>query len=139
MFKNILLATDGYISTEKAVCAAIRFAKNFAARLHIISIIDITSFANLPTNVFEELENTAKSAIERIANCIEERDIKIEIIKEISIGNPGIEIIKYAKNNSIDIIIMGTTQKNILSRFVLGSVAEDVVRRSKMPVLIIPK
>ncbi len=44
----------------------------------------------------------------------------------------------YAKRSSIDLIVMGTTQKRWLDRFLLGSVSENVVRISKIPVLVTP-
>jgi nucleotide-binding universal stress UspA family protein len=52
-------------------------------------------------------------------------------------GNPSHEIIEFADNNNIDLIIMGTLGKTGFDRFLLGSVAEKVTRNSKVPVLVV--
>ena len=53
-------------------------------------------------------------------------------------GNPVNEILKYAENNHCDLIVMGTHGKGILTHAILGSVAEKVIRKSKIPVMVIP-
>ena len=54
-------------------------------------------------------------------------------------GNPGSEIISYAESAGMDIIILGAVGRTGLDKFLLGSVAEKVVRNSKIPVLTIPR
>ncbi|MDP2766255.1 MAG: universal stress protein, partial [Candidatus Methanoperedens sp.] len=61
----------------------------------------------------------------------------IEVERNTIEGHPADEIIKYAEKNSISLIIMGTLGKSGLDRFLLGSVAEKVVRTSKIPVLVV--
>ena len=53
-------------------------------------------------------------------------------------GHPVNEILRYAEKNSCDIIVMGTHGKGLISHALLGSVAEKVMRRSKVPVVVIP-
>ena len=52
-------------------------------------------------------------------------------------GNPADEIVKFAEENDIDLIVMGTLGKTGIQRFLLGSVTENVIRHSKKPVLVI--
>ena len=52
-------------------------------------------------------------------------------------GHPADEIVKFAEQNDIEMIVMGTLGKTGLDRFLLGSVAENVVRHSKIPVLVV--
>ncbi|HID26562.1 MAG TPA: universal stress protein [Methanosarcinales archaeon] len=52
-------------------------------------------------------------------------------------GNPAEEIVNFANNNSIDLIVMGTMGKSGLDRFLLGSVAEKVTRTSLIPVMVV--
>ncbi|MDO9098890.1 MAG: universal stress protein, partial [Candidatus Methanoperedens sp.] len=61
----------------------------------------------------------------------------LEVERNTVEGHPAEEIIKYAEKNSISLIVMGTLGKSGLDRFLLGSVAEKVVRNSKIPVLIV--
>jgi len=52
-------------------------------------------------------------------------------------GHPADEIVKFAEQNDIEMIVMGTLGKTGLDRFLLGSAAENVVRHSKIPVLVV--
>ena len=54
-------------------------------------------------------------------------------------GNPGSEIISYAEKNGMDIIVIGSVGRTGLDKFLLGSVAEKVVRNSRIPVLTVPR
>lgn len=59
-------------------------------------------------------------------------------VKEVLLeGYPSEEIINFAENNNMDLILMGTLGKTGLERFLVGSVAENVVRNSKVPVMVI--
>ncbi|MFH1139105.1 MAG: universal stress protein [Pseudomonadota bacterium] len=56
---------------------------------------------------------------------------------QVLLGDPVEEIINYAKNNEIDLIIMGTHGRKGLDRVILGSVAENVTRSSHVPVMTV--
>lgn len=59
------------------------------------------------------------------------------IIQDALKGHPGNEIVNFAENNDIYLIVMGTPGKTGTDRFLMGSVAEKVVRKSKVPVLVV--
>jgi len=52
-------------------------------------------------------------------------------------GHPSSAIIEFAENNNVDLVVLGTLGKTGLDRFLLGSVAEKVVRGSKVPVMVV--
>ena len=52
-------------------------------------------------------------------------------------GHPSNEIITFAENNNADLIVIGTLGKTGLDRFLMGSVAEKVIRGSKVPVMVV--
>ena len=54
-------------------------------------------------------------------------------------GNPSDEIMRYAKKEGTDVIVVGAVGRTGLDKFLLGSVAEKVVRNSKIPVLTVPR
>ncbi len=60
----------------------------------------------------------------------------VEVETETTIGSPADAILEYAENNGIDHIVMGSRGRSGLSRLLLGSVAETVVRRSSVPVTV---
>jgi nucleotide-binding universal stress UspA family protein len=61
----------------------------------------------------------------------------IEVESVILEGNPANEIIDFAEKNDIDLIVVGTHEKTELQRFLVGSVAENVIRHSRKAVLIV--
>ena len=61
----------------------------------------------------------------------------VEVREVLLEGHPSNEIIDFAENNNADLIVVGTLGKTGLDRFLMGSVAEKVVRGSKVPVLVV--
>ena len=63
---------------------------------------------------------------------------KNRVRRSITEGIPSAQIVRYAEENSIDLIVMGTHGRTGFNHFLMGSEAEKVVRRSSCPVLTIP-
>lgn len=143
MYQKILLPTDGSEAAEVAAKEGIKLAKILNSKLHILYVIDVSAFAGIPTEAVWEnmrslLEEEGKKALERVKALAEAEGFhNVEcLIKE---GVPAKEIISTAKEIEVDLIVMGTSGKSGLDRFLIGSVTERVVRTSKIPVLIIRK
>ncbi len=140
LFKKILIATDGSEYTKNAVDYGIDLAKNTGAELHAIYVVDTAAFASIPMDaawesMYELLRQEGDEATKYVADKAEV--LGLEVDRNTIEGHPADEIIKYAENNSMSIIVMGTLGKSGLDRFLLGSVAEKVVRNSKIPVLVV--
>jgi nucleotide-binding universal stress UspA family protein len=140
LYQKILIATDGSEYTKKAVDHGIELANNTGAKLHAIYVIDIKAYG-FPLSASTEytysiLRQEGDMAIKYVAERAEAAGLEAEgIIVE---GHPADEIIKYAEKNSIDLIVMGTLGKSGLDRFLMGSVADKVIRNSKIPVIAVP-
>jgi nucleotide-binding universal stress UspA family protein len=65
----------------------------------------------------------------------EKAGVKVETV--LAQGHPGSEIIAFAENNNIDLIVMGTPGRGGIDRILMGSVAGDVVRHAKARVMIV--
>ena len=143
MYQKILLPTDGSEAAEVAAKEGIKLAKILNSKLHVLYVIDVSAFAGIPTEAVWEnmrslLEEEGKKALEKVKALAEAEGFhNVEcLIKE---GVPAKEIISTAKEIEADLIVMGTSGKSGLDRFLIGSVTERVVRTSKIPVLIIRK
>ncbi len=140
LVKRILIATDGSEYTKNAVEYGIDLAKNTEAKLYAIYVIDTAAFASIPMDaawesMYELLKQEGDEATKYVADRAEAEGLSVE---RLTIeGHPAEEIIKYADKNSVNLIVMGTLGKSGLDRFLLGSVAEKVVRISKIPVLVV--
>ncbi len=140
LYKKILIATDGSEYTKNSIDYGIDLAKNVDAKLHVIYVIDTAAFASIPMDaawesMYSLLKQEGDEATKYVSDKAEAEGIEVEAVTVE--GHPAEEIIKYAEKNSINLIVMGTLGKSGLDRFLLGSVAEKVVRTSKIPVLVV--
>jgi len=140
LVKEILVATDGSQYTKNAIDYGIDLAKNLGAKLHAIYVVDTAAFASIPMDaawesMYELLRQEGDEATRYVADKAEAEGL--EVVRNTVEGHPADEIAKYAEKNRISLIVMGTLGKSGLDRFLLGSVAEKVVRTSKIPVLVV--
>jgi nucleotide-binding universal stress UspA family protein len=140
LYKKILIATDGSEYTKNAVDHGIDLAKNTGAKLITTYVVDTAAFASIPMDaawesMYELLRQEGDLAMKYVAEKAGEEGVEVEA--NIIEGHPADEIIKYSEKNSVSLIVLGTLGKSGLDRFLLGSVAEKVVRNSKIPVLVV--
>ncbi|NJD51606.1 MAG: universal stress protein [Candidatus Methanoperedens sp.] len=140
LYEKILIATDGSEYTKNAVDYGIDLAKNTGAKLFTIYVIDTAAFASIPMDaawesMYELLKQEGDAAVKYVTDKAKAERLEVE--GNLIEGHPADEIIKYSEKNSISLIIMGTLGKSGLDRFLLGSVAEKVVRNSKIPVMVV--
>ncbi|MFW5923987.1 MAG: universal stress protein [archaeon] len=141
MFDDILVPTDGSEDAERALEHAIVVAKAFDATVHGIYVLNVTYVADFEGGVESEsvvtaLEREGESALEVVESRCEESGV--DVTTELLEGRPSYRISEYAADHGIDLVTMGTHGRSGVSRLLLGSVTESVVRRSKRPVLTIP-
>lgn len=141
-YKNILIATDGSENTIKAISYGLEIARISRAKAHAIYVMDTSSFSSMPMDtgweiMYEILQKEGAKATLKVKEAGEIAGVEVEEI--IAEGHPSNEIINYAEENNIDLIVMGTLGKTGIDRFLLGSVAEKVVRNSRIPVMVVRK
>jgi nucleotide-binding universal stress UspA family protein len=85
--------------------------------------------------MYEALRKEGCKAVNYVKGAGEMEGVTVEPV--LLEGHPAAELIRYAEENEMDIIVMGTIGRTGIERIVLGSVAGNVVRHSKVPVLVI--
>ena len=155
LYKKILIATDGSEHTEKAITHAIELAKLTQAQLHAVYVVslvhppgtlDINSTPDPGSDIsidvsIEGLKKILKHEGEEAIRYIEvlAKTEGVDVTKWILEGQPAKEILRFAQDQSIDLIVMGTLGRSGIEKFLLGSVADKVVRGSSIPVLVVRK
>jgi len=141
-FKHILLPTDFSPSAEIATAYAAEFAKNSGGKLtlaHVSMMYEEDPYAeatNKGSETLQEPEVRVRRRMEDQLEAYQDWDIQTEIVQIR--GLTGAETLsEYALRNQVDIIVMGTHGKRGFKRWLLGSVAEELVRRAPCPVLSI--
>ncbi|MDD3985794.1 MAG: universal stress protein [Methanobacterium sp.] len=145
MYKKILLPTDGSEYANKASENAIWIARASGAEIIALNFIETSSLVGLPAEdliirIKEMLKEEGRIALEHIFEMatkdnLEEGDIKVTL--ETKEGSPADIILKTIDEEGIDLVVIGTSGKHGLDRFLLGSVTEKVVRSAKCPVLAV--
>ena len=145
---RILVAVDGSDTSMKAADYAITLAKNNdnnEAEIFVINVIDIPPmFKMLPSETRKQLIRIGRQQATQIFDTIEQmakrHDVKTNKINtemvETSMSAPD-EIIRYAKEKGVDLIVVGTKGRSGMSRALLGSVASKVVTYSPCSVLVV--
>lgn len=136
MYDHILLPTDGSEETEPAVEQAIDLADRYSASLHILYVVDKTALTpDMDVSLmYEELEEMGQSIVADLTDRAEQAGVT-DAVGAVLYGAPHEEIIEYADEHGVDLIVMGTHGRTGLDRYILGSVAEKVVRLSEVSVL----
>lgn len=142
MYKKILIPTDGSETAGLAARQGVELAKALGAEVYGLYVIDISAFTGVPTEAIWEsmrglLEDEGNKALKEVEGIAKKNGVKFEaLLRE---GVPSEDIIKTCEEKGIDLIVMGTAGRTGLNRFLLGSVAEKVVRTSTRPVMVIHK
>ena len=140
--KNILLPTDFSKTSLTAADYAVELADEYKATLHVLNILEktppilaIRSLDLSREKIIESIDADAQShLLEAVKKIKKIKDV--EIIPVIRKGIDYEEIIKYSKEKKIDLIVIATHGRTGLLHTLLGSVAEKVIRYSKIPVLV---
>lgn len=139
MYDEILVPTDGSARMKSVADHALTLAELCGATVHVLYVVDESAYATVPDDAREQvrdaLEGDGQNATKVIAERALERDLTVT--REIRWGNPAVAIIAYAVENGIDLIVMGMRGKTGFERYLLGSVAEKVIRVSPIPVFTV--
>ncbi len=140
--KNILLPTDFSKISLTAAEYAVELADEYKAKLHVLNVLEktppILAIRSLDLSREKIIETIDADAQEHLKDCIKKiKKIKdVEIVATIQKGIDYEEIIKYSKDKKIDMIVIATHGRTGILHTLLGSVAEKVIRYSKIPVLV---
>jgi nucleotide-binding universal stress UspA family protein len=137
-FNKILIPTDGSEYTKEAIKKGLELAKVLDAEVTALYVVDQTSFINFPmdstiVSVYSLLEKEGKDAVDFIKS--EGAKLGLNVNVKIEEGSPPRKILETSKQH--DLIVMGTLGRTGVSKLLLGSVAEKVVRFAECPVLVV--
>lgn len=136
MYDEILLPTDGSAGVERAIEEAVGIAAATGARLHVLYVIEPLYWSEVNAErLLDALEEEGERAAEAVAERAEAAGVAVAT--GIRRGYPSEAILEYADEEGIDLIVMGTHGRRGLSRMLLGSTTERVVRAAEVPVLTV--
>jgi nucleotide-binding universal stress UspA family protein len=142
--KRILFCTDFSENSAPALECALEYARVFGAGLHLLHVINSSQIGypsveeGMPPDIraaLERIQQSANQALELVAqDC---RGLLETVTSHLRVGAPAYEIVRYAMQERVNLIIMGTHGWTGFKHLILGSTAENVVRTASCPVLTV--
>lgn len=139
MYERILVPTDGSDGTERALEHALEVA-SADTTVHVLSVVDRRIYLSADKDRQEEvlatLHEESERAVESLLDAVGDDDA--ETVGAVREGVPHAEIVDYAADNDIDLIVIGSHGRTGRDKLVnLGSVTERVVSDAGRPVLVV--
>jgi nucleotide-binding universal stress UspA family protein len=143
-FARILVPTDFSPASGAALATAGALAAQFGASIHLIHVLEdpyttaaFTSdvYGYVPPGLGESWRKEAQTQLEALLDAPEK--VQFRLTTSVAFGSPARAIVNYARDNGINLIVMGTHGRGGFAHLLLGSVAEQVVRTAECPVLTV--
>ena len=135
---NIVVATDFGAAAEAATEYASSLAKHFSSKLTLVNVLDLSvasrSEAGMAGWPIEQMREDGLANLTRTSNHLKSEKIHVST-KELESHTPAAAIVSMAERTGADLVVMGTTSRQGLSRWIVGSCAEGVIHHTKCPVL----
>ncbi len=140
--KKILFCADFSENSEPARQFALDYAKAFGAQLMLVHIIDTSGFPSYGDCIGDEMEHIVsrvkQSVLERLESMAKECAAVVPDVKTFCrLGSPAEGIVSLARDESADLIVIGTHGRTGVKHLVMGSIARSVLRMAHRPVLIV--
>lgn len=137
MFDRILIPPDGTSGSDCAVENGLELAAKHDAEIYALYVVDTDSAMGHYDVAVERAEATGEEAVEAVEGRAAESGYDMSVTKAFRYGNPHEEILDYAADHDVDLIMMGTHGRSGFERLLsAGSVADRVVREADVPVMV---
>jgi nucleotide-binding universal stress UspA family protein len=140
MHKRVLLPLDGSVMAEQALPYAVAQAERFRSELILLRAVGSSLDANGPSPlelgwVREQLGEWARDYLESIATRVRAQGVRTKVV--VLQDTPHEAITQYAEANGVDLLVICSRGQSGPSRWLMGSVADRVVRGATTPVLLV--
>jgi len=141
---RILVPTDFSEFSRPALDHGCAIAARFSAQLHLLHVVPDPAMLVPEAAAFSvesmqaQTDAMVREALEALSHLpADEWDDGQPIVREVRVGTAFLEIIEYAREKEIDLIVIGTHGRSGLMHVLMGSVAERIVRKAPCPVLTV--
>jgi nucleotide-binding universal stress UspA family protein len=142
-FKKILVPVDFSTCSGAALDYALRLGKELGAELEVVHAFEIPTF--VPPHVVVVMgeveaslsEHAEREARQQLEAFLQSHGVGKETKRELLLGPPALTVLERLSSNNVDLVVMGTHGRTGLSRWVMGSTAEKILRGAPCPVLTV--
>lgn len=148
MYENILVPIDGSEQSIQATDHALEIARQFGSTVHALYVID-DRYAERASEMMGELsrdsselqeikEHRENLGNEQTSKVVERaHEVNLDAEHAVLSGDPADVITEYAKNEKIDLIVIGARGRSAVGKFLMGDVAGKVARHATTPVMLV--
>jgi nucleotide-binding universal stress UspA family protein len=137
---RILVPTDFSDSARHALGYGLALAQEFGAELLLLHVVEALPgayaselFPAPVAEVFEQVSGYARTELSRLTAEVTEKGVAVR--ERLAHGKPSAEIVRVAREEKVDMIVLGTHGKGVLDKALFGSTTDRVVRKAPCPVL----
>jgi len=142
--KRILVATDFGEAADAALRYGGELARTFDAKLDVLHVVEnvfaraigVEGYVDTYSEIQRDLEDAARNQLHRLVNDADRALPDARAVIRTS-NSPALEIVTYARDANVDLIVMGTYGRGAVAHLLMGSVAERAVRTAPCPVLTV--
>ena len=134
-WKHILVPLDFSECSRSLLRYAVNFARQWSAKLTLVHVTEPTPYERGIPEFRREIRAEAQAKLKALVRAEVPDGIACDAVART--GRPLSEIVSVAATNGVDLILIGTHGRTCLKHFLLGSVAERVVRHASCPVLVV--
>jgi nucleotide-binding universal stress UspA family protein len=138
---KVLFATDGSEDSELALEAAVDLANKTGSELHVVHVGLISPWTvpdTLSETQYERLAQQARQVLEDSVKHVREAGGEVTDA-HLKMGRADVEVVRLAEEIGAGLVIVGNRGRDTISRILLGSDAESIVRHAPCPVLVVRK
>ncbi len=137
-YEDVLVPTDDSEGAQAAIEWGITLAGVYDATMHTLYSVETSRFGGTEgaAEMHEALEQTGRDALETVRERA--RAAGISVAGSIASGPAARAILSYSEQQDVDLVVMGTHGRSGVSRYLIGSVTETVVRNATVPVCCVP-
>jgi len=145
MPKRVLVAVDGSAASLEAARMGVEAARISAGQVRAVYVADVQRLAHLPgyssfpgikEKLLELMEKEGRLAMGYVYHIAREAGVPCEVA--VLRGDPAQELLRASDEWPAELIVLGRVGHSGLAKAILGSIAEKVVRRARVPVLLVP-
>ena len=139
MIKNLLVGYDGSEAAGHALTLAADMARAFGASMHVLAIVRPPEFGGMVETeaVIEQSRKHHQNMLRGVQSKYTQEPFKTHV--HIAVGHPAEQIVRFAEAHGIDHIVVGHRGHTVFERWLIGSVARQVVAYSHCAVTVVRK
>jgi nucleotide-binding universal stress UspA family protein len=137
MIKNLLVAYDGSEAAVQALSFAADLVRAFNASMHVLSVIRPPEFGGMVETeaIIEQSREHYQNMLQAVQSKLAQEPFKTQV--HIAVGHPSEQIVRFAEGHGIDHIVVGHRGHSLFERWLIGSVARQVVAYAPCAVTVV--